>query len=494
MNAHHTRYFTIFLIVSSCLAGLVRQSDAAERPNIIWIIVEDMSAHFSCYGEKTIRTPHVDALAKSGVRFTQAFVTAPVCSTGRSALITGMYQTSIGAHHHRSGRGAQKINLPQNMQLVPELFRAAGYHTSNGGITNRGQRIGKTDYNFQWSASAYDGNDWSGRKKDQPFFSQIQLRGGKLRHGKTWHAQVAKTIKNPVTAADVTLPPYYPNDSVIRSDWADYLNTVTWTDNEVGRIVARLKKEGVYENTCLFFITDHGISHVRGKQFCYEEGMRIPMIVTGPKMKAGSVRDDLVVHIDMAASSLAMAEIPIPKTMQSVDLFAADYKPRDFIVSARDRCDETVDHIRAVRTARYKYIRNYLPKRPYLQPNAYKDHKPVQIRMRELHAAGKLNSDQSLIMATRRPLEELYDLDADPHELNNLADESDHRETLRRLSRTLEEWVVTTHDQGAKPEAAAMYDSDMQVYLNTLKQRRPDRLEIIKRNIALMKKWAAERK
>ena len=157
---------------------------AAERPNIVWIVVDDMSANFSCYGETAIQTPNVDQLARDGVRFTNAYVTAPVCSTCRSAFITGMYQTSIGAHHHRSGRGEKKIRLPDHIKLVPQMFQDAGYHTSLGSWPNtRKGRLGKTDYNFEWDEAVYNGNDWSTRKDGQPFFHQIQTPGGKRRGG-----------------------------------------------------------------------------------------------------------------------------------------------------------------------------------------------------------------------------------------------------------------------------------------------------------------------
>jgi arylsulfatase A-like enzyme len=468
---------------------------AAERPNVLWIVVEDMSPHFACYGETTIETPHVDRLASEGVRFTRAFTTAPVCSTCRSALVTGTYQTSIGAHHHRSGRGTEKIELPDPVVLVPQLFQRAGYHTSNGAWppAPRG-RIGKTDYNFEWDAAAYDAADWSDRKPGQPFFAQLQLRGGKHRgggDGEAWPAKVKRTLGSVTDPDDVTLPPYYPDDPILREDWAQYLDACRVTDHEVGEILDRLKREGLLDSTYVFFLTDHGISHARGKQFCYEEGMRIPLIVRGPGLAAGSTRDDLALQIDLAASSLAFAGIAIPEWMPSVDLFAADHEPRAFVVSARDRCDETVDHIRAVRTPRFKYIRNFLPQRPYLQPNAYKDNKPIVRRIRELDAAGRLNETQSLVTAQSRAPEELYDLEADPWELHNLAADPAHAVRLRELRATLDEWIVETGDRGATPEPAAMYDSDMEVYLQGLRTKNPDRLAEIEANIATMKRWAA---
>ena len=481
------------LVLLAC-PGNARLLAEQDRPNIVWIVVEDMSLPFGCYGEKDIHTPNVDALARAGLRFDRAFVTAPVCSTCRSAMITGMYQTSIGAHHHRSGRGQQKIVLPAGVKPVPLLFQQAGYFTANGSFTGMLDKVasreaprkaGKTDYNFQYDQSIYDSHHFSHRQEGQPFFAQYQLRGGKGRNIPT---------PRPIAAADVTLPVYYPDDEVIRQDWALYLNSVMNTDLEVGRILKQLADAGELERTFIFFLTDHGISHVRGKQFMYEEGMRIPLVVRGPGIEAGQVRPDLVLQIDLAATSLALAGIEIPTRMQGVDLLADDYQPRKYIVSARDRCDETVDRMRAVRTENFKYIRNFYPQRPYLQPNAYKDNKPIIRQMRTLHAADRLDQYQSLILAPVRPAEELYDLRSDPDELVNLAFSRKGRRVLAEHQAMLNDWIVQSGDQGATPETDAMYDSDMKVYLDAMKTRRPERFEEISANVKLMKRWASEGK
>lgn len=479
------RYVVVLILAFMLGDGLVT---ADSRPNIVWIVVEDMSDHFHYNGESLVQTPNVDRLAAEGIQFTQAFVTAPVCSTARSALITGMYQTSIGAHHHRSSRGAVKLHLPEHIKLVPQLFKEAGYYSVNAAYPWQKRGLGKTDYNFEWDSSVYDGNDWSQRAAGQPFFAQVQLRGGKLRNVDKWYTEVTADLPDLIKADDVKLPPYYPDDPVIRSDWAQYLNVVRYTDLEVGKVIDRLREDGVLDNTYIFFLTDHGISHVRGKQFLYDEGIRVPLIMKGPQLSAGTVRDDLVLHIDLAATSLRIAGIDIPSWMQAEDILAADYQPRDFVVSARDRCDETVDRIRSVRTQHFKYIRNFYPFRPYLQPCAYKDNKPIQARMRELAAAGKLNSVQAFHMAATRPAEELYDLRADPWEVNNLASDPKYATELLRLRQTLETWIRHTGDQGEQPESEAVFDSDMAAYLNAVK-RRPEYAETVRRNIALMKLW-----
>ena len=487
----------MYRFASFVLLALTVPAPAAEpvtRPNIVWIVVDDMSANFSCYGEKLIQTPHVDQLAKEGTRFSKAYVTAPVCSPCRSALITGCYQTTIGAHHHRSGRGELKITLPGEVVPVPVLFQKAGYYTCIGGFQATGDKLGKTDYNFEWGRKMYDGNDWTGRKPGQPFFMQVQLNGGKYRGqgpNANWQNRVKKELGSNTKPADVVLPPYYPRDPVILQDWADYLDCCRYTDKEVGDVIARLEKEKLLNDTVVFFMTDHGISHARGKQFLYDEGTHVPFIVRGPGIARGTTRDDLIEHIDMTATSLALAGIEIPKWMQGRNLFTNDYAKRDAVFAARDRCDETMEHIRSVRTERFKYIRNDMNQRPHLQPCRYKDEKAIVQKLRELHAAKKLDDlTEKLLFAETRPAEELYDLAADPHEVTNLAGDPKHKATLAALRTKLTAWEEKTGDRGRKPEPMAMYDSDMKVYLGGGKK---DNTEL-KRNIDLNKTWAGEGK
>ncbi|MDG2254145.1 MAG: sulfatase [Opitutaceae bacterium] len=468
-----------------------------QRPNILWFVVEDMSAHLGVYGEKTVTTPHVDRLSAEGVRFDNAIVTAPVCSTNRSAMITGMYQTSIGAHQHRSSRGTEKIHLPAQVKLIPKYFQEAGYHTSNGRSdflvkeAKGTQRMGKTDYNFEYDPGVYNSARWDDRKPGQPFFAQVQLRGGKFR--KVTRSPEAKNIEL-VNPDEVSLPPYYPDHPVIRNDWADYLNSVNYVDYELGQILAKLEADGDLENTIIFFLTDHGVSHARGKQFCYEEGARVPLIVWSPQRLKPAVRKDLVAHIDIAATSMRFAGITIPDYLESRPMFGKDSKSREYVVTARDRCDETVERIRSVRTDRFKYIRNYLNERPHLQPCAYKDKKPIIVALREWHSEGKLSSlQEELLFAPIRPKEELYDLKTDPWELNNLADHPRYQKHLKTLRGHLEEWIEESGDRGQRPESPAMYDSDMEVYLKGMKKD-PAHAQVIRDNIAQMKRWAAQGK
>jgi len=283
---------------------------------------------------------------------------------------------------------------------------------------------------------------------------------------------------------------------VFRKDWAEYLNSVQYTDWEVGRILQRLEEDEVLDNTIIFFMTDHGISQVRGKQFLYEEGIKIPFVVWAPgRIEEGITRDELIEHIDMAASSLYFAGIDIPEYMQGRSLFGAQAKPREYVVSARDRCDETTDRIRSIRKGNYKYIRNFYPKRPYLQPNLYKDKKPFMAPLKQLHADGKLNATQSLIMAETRPEEELYYLSVDPWEIRNLANDPKHLDKLREMRAILSNWIIESGDQGRFPESAAAYDSQMKGYLDSqVKRGRTEAAQQLQENIDLMKQWKAEGK
>jgi len=478
------------------LAVLAAETRAAGGPNVLWIVIDDMSPDFGCYGSTAVPTPHVDALAAAGTRFTNAFVTAPVCSPCRSALITGMYQTTINAHHHRSGRGTEKIRLPAGVRPVPAIFHDAGWFTcigdglpgddSRAGARGR-QGLGKTDYNFEWDAGIYDGADWADRKPGQPFFMQVQLPGGKLRDGQAGVARVReRAIREFGAATDpdtVVLPPYLPRDPALLADRAAYLDAVRLTDAQVGRVLARLAAEGLAADTLVILMTDHGISHVRAKQFLYDEGTHVPFVVRGPGIPAGAVRDDLVEQIDVPAISLAAAGLGIPAVMQGRNVFAADDAPREAVFAARDRCDETVDRIRSVRTHDWLYIRNFLPGRPALQPNAYKDAKPTLRALRALHDAGRLDPrTERLLFAPTRPSEELYRWREDRWQLENLAGDPAHAATVAALRGRLDAWMAETRDPGPEPES--MYDSDMRVYIG---KGNPE----VEANVATMRRWAA---
>ena len=429
--------------------------DKDHHPNILWVYLEDTNPWMSCYGDDVIETPNIDQLAARGVRFDRAYMTAGVCSPTRSAVITGMYQTTIGAHEHYSSfsvwRGNKMETWDPNhlgIRTIPEIFKAAGYYTFNEG---------KNHYNFVFTnddlyhrkggngfKGAEDGTGWSGRDEDQPFFGQIQLRGGKRGNA-----------PQKVDPDDVPVPPYYPDHPVYRKEIAHHYDTILKMDEILGDIIAKLKEDGLYENTVVFFFSDHGMRLPRHKQFLYEGGINVPLVVAGPGIPSGKARKDLVSGIDLGSTSLALAGIDIPRHMQGKDMFAKDFH-RDYVIAARDRCDYTIDRIRAVVTKRYKYLRNFMTDRPYLQPQ-YRDGADYMRVLKGLHEKGELNAVQSRFVSDHRPAEELYDLKNDPHETRNLVHSSKrkHAMALGRLRSILNRWIIETDDRGRFPETDA---------------------------------------
>jgi N-sulfoglucosamine sulfohydrolase len=440
------------------LAGFARAS-APARPNILWLIAEDLSPDLGCYGNRAVQTPNLDRLAREGMRFTNAFVTGPVCSASRSAIATGMYQTTIGAHNHRSHRD-DGYRLPQGVEPFTRYLQRAGYHTSNVLNAAPGVRgTGKTDFHFV-TEDIFDGKDWAERRKGQPFYAQVNFS--------ETHRPFRRCPERPVDPARVEVPPCYPDHPWVRKDWAMYLETLQNLDTKVGKVLARLEQEGLAEDTIVFFFGDHGRPMPRDKQFLYDGGIRIPLLIRIPEKyrpagyQPGGVSDALVSAIDITATTLRLAGVEPPTHMEGRPFFGPGVRPREFIIAARDRCDETVDRIRCVRTRRFKYIRNFFPERPYTQQNVYKDVNYVTLAvMRQLQEAGKLTGPPAAFLAPRRPPEELYDLAADPHETRNLADDPKHRRTLEEMRAILDRWIRETGDQGQHPEDRVMpWDRD----------------------------------
>jgi arylsulfatase A-like enzyme len=436
-----------------------QETGQTARPNILWLIAEDFGPHLGCYGAKEVWTPNLDRMAATGVRYTRCFTTAPVCSPSRSAFMTGMYQTTIGAHNHRAHRD-DGYTLPPGVRLLTDWFRDAGYFTANvrelpAHLGFRG--VGKTDWNFAYTGRPFDSDRWADLKTHQPFFAQINFD------------ETHRVFKAPKRAdpAKVELPPWTPDHPIAREDWAKYLDSATELDRKVGLVLQQLEADGLSDNTVVVFFGDNGQAHVRGKQFCYDSGLHVPMIIRWPKslrapkhFNPGTVDARLIAAIDLAPTMLALAGAQKPAKMQG-EIFLGDRaaKARRYVFGARDRCDETVFRFRTARDARYRYIRNFTPERPFLQPNEYKERAyPVWNLLKELHAAGKLTPPQAFLCAPTMPAEELYDLETDPHEVRNLAQSPKHQRVLNRLRAALDHWIEATDDQGRAlepPELAA---------------------------------------
>lgn len=447
-----------------------------KRPNILWIFAEDLSPFMGCYDDPINKgfTPTIDKLASEGVLFKRTYVPAPVCSACRSALITGVMQTTTGTHQHRSSRWPDgqivpeevRIQLPDGMKTIPELMKAAGYFTFNSG---------KDDYNFHYDRTAlYDVgsaddykpglNGWQGNKakhflsitentwkarpdKSQPWFGQIQIMGGKAN---AKHVRDGQKLK----PNDVPIPPYFPDVPKYRKSWTMHYNAARGADARVEAILAELEADGQMENTIVFFFSDHGSNQsLRHKQFCYEGGVHIPLVVMGkhPALKAGTVRNEMVSALDIPATTLALGGAKLPNYLDGQDLFGDAYKPVDHVISARDRCDYTIDRIRTVRTENYRYIRNFYPDRPMLQAQ-YRDNRPEVTELKRLKSEGKLTDYQEEHWFGIRSEEELYDMNADPHQMNNLAKNDVFANELVRHRAILNSWIKVTDDKGQYPE------------------------------------------
>jgi arylsulfatase A-like enzyme len=411
--------------------------NTAARPNIVWIMAEDISTELACYGHPAVKTPHLDALASQGARYTNAFCTAPSCTPSRNAMMTGVYQTRTDTQDQRR-RG---ITLPDGIQPITHLLQKAGYYTALGcGYST------KTDLNFTVK-NLFDGGDWGNRDAGQPFFAQITLpETHRQRQG--WDP-IRKRSKHPVDPARVELPPYFPDSPVCRKDWAQYLDAMEFVDNQVGKILERLEQEGIADNTVVIFFGDNGRCHLRGKCWLYDPGIHVPLIVRWPnQVKPGQVIGDMVSMIDISATTLDVAGVELPDYLDGHPILGPRAKKRDHIFAARDLIDEVMDHIRCVRTERFKYIRNYTPENGYRECEYVQQNRPMLADIMERHAKGELNEVQQLLLAKRKASEELYDVQADPHEVHNLAQSPAHQTTLVQLRALLDRWIDDTGDQG----------------------------------------------
>ncbi len=447
--------FFLFCLTAACAAPeSTENSEAPPRPNILWIVADDLGTDLGAYGDSLVYTPNLDRLAQQGTLYSNLYTVTVVCSPSRSALITGMYPVSINSHQHRT---YDKDSLPAPVRPITEHFREAGYFVSNGSFNNW-DKFGKTDYNFIHSnEDLYDGTDWRQRAAGQPFFAQVQIFYP--------HRPFKRDPAHPVNADSVRLPPYYPDHPIARQDWALYLETVQHVDQEVGKVLQRLEDDGLADSTIVFFFGDQGRPHVRAKQFLYDPGTHTPLIIRQPGQAAGRTDSQLISNIDLAPTAMQLAGIAVPDYVQGQSFLSPSVSPRNYVFTMRDRRDGTVDRIRAVRTRDYKYIRNFYPERPYTQFNGYKKHSyPVLTLMQVMQKRGELTPAQAYFMANTRPPEELYYLPEDPYEINNLADDALLQDKRVELRQALEEWMdeVDTAIYPEDPAAVAYAQQDMQ--------------------------------
>jgi N-sulfoglucosamine sulfohydrolase len=424
-----------------------------QQPNILWILAEDLSPDLGCYGNSVVETPVLDKMALQGMRFTNVFTTAPFCTPSRTALATGMYQTSINAHHMRFPEEL-KNPLPAGILPLNELLRRNGYQTAN---IKDVPGTGKTDWSFRSDLAYYDVSSWDQIDPDDPFFAVVCLR--------LTHRPFERDSLRPVDPDAVQLPPYYPDHIVARRDWAGYFESIQLMDRQVGMVLDEVRKRGWSDNTIVFFFGDHGRPFTRAKTFLYDSGIKIPLIITSPEnldwsayLPKGSENEALISAIDISATTLSMAGIDKPKTMQGKVMLGADReKDRDYIYAASDRHGEVFFKSRAVRSKKFKYIRNFNHDFSINEAStAYKkSNHPIYHLIDILADRDQLNQVQkNLVMPL--PDEELYDVENDPYEVVNLADEPAFVDQLEEMRNALSTWQDQTTDYGMLEDSPAI--------------------------------------
>ena len=462
MNQSYRSYKILLLAVLPFLSikGLFAQQTAQPSPpNIVWIVCEDLSPqHLESYGGTGGKTPFLNALAAESVQYNQVFATAGVCAPSRAALITGAYQTSIGAMHMRTlaasavaldayppGFKGYSTLLPEGMKPYPELLRSAGYYTSNNS---------KEDYQFEspvtmWDESSAKAHYRNRSDSTQPFFSIFNFMV--THESQVWMREHEELLVRP---EEVSVPAVYPDDSLTRRVLARFITNAMRMDKQVGEVVAQLKEDGLYENTIIFFFSDHGDGMPYFKRELYDRGLRAPLLIKAPFLEAGSQSNELISFVDFAPTLLSLAGVPIPESMQG-QAFLGPQKsatPRKYSFAARDRMDSEYDRVRAVTDGEFKYIRNYMPEKPNYQNVNYRLQNPLMIHLLELNSKGLLNANQARWCAPTKPKEELYDTKTDPWEFKNLIGNPLYEEKLRELRKAHEDWVLTYGDLGALVE------------------------------------------
>ncbi len=446
------------VIFSSCQGEQAATLTEQQQPNILWIVVEDQSPEFfPFYGNEVVQLPNLERLAAESVIYDKAWAVVPVCAPARSGIATGMYPSTLGTHNMRvftayKPTNQPKINIPSYSPIPPdgvkpftEYLRKAGYYCTNNA---------KEDYNFQTRSSQWDERGrtatWKNRGKDQPFFSIFNYEY--CHESGIWRFGKDSLFVDP---ADVPVPPYFPDDSIIRHDLAVNYSNLIRIDRQIGQMIAKLEADSLLDETIIFFYSDHGGPFPRHKRSLYETGTRVPMFVRFPGgERKGERIQDMVNFIDLGPTALSLAGIAPPAVMQGVP-FLGKYKPaapRAYNFATSDRFDGKYDRKRAVRDQRYKYIRNFKPEVPYDLEVSYRQQMPMMRRLMELDSLEQLEGTAALWMADSKPAEELYDLEQDPYELNNLAGEAAQAERLASFRQVLEEWIVETGDLGGTEE------------------------------------------
>ena len=453
-----------------------------KKPNIVWLVAEDLSPYLPSFGDSTIATPNISRLAEEGVRYSNVFSTSGVCAPSRCALITGMYPSSIGGHNMRTqyvkahmdavGLVLYEVVPPPDVKMMSEIMRMNGYYCTNND---------KQDYQFAPTATAWDESSsyahWRNRPDDKPFFSVFNF-------DVTHESQVFKPtskknlryldegfpdrsikyqgsidsvdwVLHVPEDLDVPVPPYLPNTAPVLQDIRRVYSNIKVFDEEIGVILAQLEEDSLLDNTIVVLYTDHGGPLPRQKRLLYESGLKVPMIIRYPgKQGAGVVDDQLISFIDFAPTTFSFAGVKPPDYIQG-QAFAGQYRatePRKYIHAAADRLDDQYDMIRAVRDYRYKYLRNFKPDQGYYLPVEFREQMASMQELLHLRDEGKLNDVQMQWFRESKPEEELFDTWTDPHEINNLAGDPAYATKLAELREECSRWMKAIDDKGHIPE------------------------------------------
>jgi len=447
-------------------AGRAFAQDAPDkRPNVLWLSTEDIGPHLGCYGDRHAITPNLDAFARESILYRNAHTAAPVCAPNRCCIITGVYPTSLGTMHMRSGgEGARESSvppLPDAITTLPEVFRAAGYYCTNNS---------KEDYNFSTDRQMWDESSgqahWRNRPTaDTPFFAVFNYgltHEGRVRRGGSDYEEQVEDL-SPEERQDpsaIVPPPYHPDTPVVREQWAHYYELITTLDHWLAKRLEELREEGVERDTIVMFWSDHGAGLPRCKRWLYDSGTHVPVMLHIPAGWRGPLNsgepaetDRIISSLDFGPTMLSLCGLAIPETMQGT-AFAGPQAgtARKYVYGFRDRMDERYDMIRSVRDARYRYIRNYKPWKPYGQYLNYGERSPVMHEVHRLAEAGELKGPAAWPIWEAKPVEELYDCEHDPHEVNNLAGDEAHWEKLEELRAAHRDWRSRWPDLGFIPE------------------------------------------
>lgn len=431
------------LLLLALLGATNSLTFAAKKPNILCITCEDISPRLGCYGDKVAVTPNLDKFAETAIKYTGMYTTVGVSSPSRASLITGMYPTTIGANYMRNftkpeampeGIPPYQVVLPDGIKCYTEYLRAAGYYCTNNV---------KTDYQFDVPVTAWDECNnkahWKNRPNGMPFFSIFNLTV-------THESQVWKRTDKPlaVNPDNIVIPPYFPDDAVIRHDMAVMYSMIAEMDKQFKKLIDELKAAGEYENTIIIWYSDNGGPLPREKRAIYETGTNVPFMVSFPDgYRAGETDENLYMFPDIPATILSLAGINPPEYMQG-KAFLGKYavkEKRIYVYGARDRMDEQVNKQGAVRDTNFRYVKNYTKGISNYRPNAFRLQMPMMRRMVELLQRDSLGLEQMRWFAGPCPDEEFYDLRNDPYEMHNLIADPKYKEDIERLRAEHQRWV-----------------------------------------------------